>query len=291
METMLGGSGPKISIFAFADFREYLKAAGLPDGPYSHQHNNLSRWAKRLGYRSPSSLAMVLNGQRLPSAEMIHALCQDLRLDPTEREYLNTLILLEKAKRRGRDPGALLERIASLAHPSTQPSLTLEQFRLVADWYFLAIKNLAALADFEENPNWIRRRLRNKVTTPQIEYALKTLENLGLLRRDSSGVLRPNGEPWNTGQECPSAAVRRHHGGMIQRALEAIEEQEPAERHLLGLSMRLSPPRLNEAKTRLHEFVESFNRDFFEPDGTEIYQLNLQLFALTNGPSKKGLDQ
>ena len=77
----------KVSIFKFDNIRDYLMAAGFPQGIYNGQANTLQKWSNRLGYRSPSSLNMVLKGSRSPSRDMQRALIKDLLLSSKESEY------------------------------------------------------------------------------------------------------------------------------------------------------------------------------------------------------------
>ena len=59
------------SVFAFSDFREYLKS-------YAEARRSGNRkwsygmWARHLGLSGTASLTMVLNGQRLPGASSRH---------------------------------------------------------------------------------------------------------------------------------------------------------------------------------------------------------------------------
>ena len=48
----------------------------------------LKTWALRLGYKSPRSLGMLLEGKRLPSATMLELLAKDFGLTDLEKRYL-----------------------------------------------------------------------------------------------------------------------------------------------------------------------------------------------------------
>ena len=278
----------RLSIFDFSSYTDYLKAAGLPQGHYSHQSNNLKKWARRLGYRSASSITMILSGQRLPSAELIQALAQDLEMTPAEKDYFETLVQLEKINRKGKDPVRCLEKLKSFDSQKSSSRLSLSEFQLVADWYFVAIKNLMGSPHFQEDPEWIRKRLRGKVTAAQVTYALRVLEECGAAHRDDDGRLQLVETPWRTPNGVSSAAIRRHHFGMIQRAQEALDEQAVEDRYMSGLTCRIDVERMAEARAVVADFMESFNREFHSSGEDEVYQLNLQLFALTNLNGNKG---
>lgn len=70
---------------------------------YSHDHHNLNNWSKRLGYKSASSLSMVITGERLPSEDMIDRLVKDFKMTGREERYFKLLIELERKKGKNHD--------------------------------------------------------------------------------------------------------------------------------------------------------------------------------------------
>ena len=70
-----------ISIFKFEDYRAYLEVYRRMRSESSQDKGRLEPWSKRLGYRSPRSIAMVIKGQRLPSASLVNRLSQDFKLN------------------------------------------------------------------------------------------------------------------------------------------------------------------------------------------------------------------
>lgn len=277
---------PRFSIFDFKDFRAFLIKAGLPDGKYQHRSTNLRSWAQRLGYKSPSSLAMVLNGQRLPSREMTDSFANDLNLKSQEKEYLELLVKLEKHARQDSDPAATIERLQLIAKQNNAPTLSTKEMDSVSEWYILVIKNLVYLPDFSEDSLWIRKRLRRKVTVPQIKYALSTLKELGFVDYDKSGKLFVTNECLKSTNNIPSAAIRKHHHAMLQKASEALEEQSVDIRQISSATVPVDSRKLAEAKAAIYEFLEDFNERFTMGDADSIYQLNIQFFSHTENTSR-----
>ncbi len=268
------------SILDFKDYREFLKEAGLPKSPYN-QKNTLMKWAKRLGYRSPSSLTMVLRGQRLPSQEMLDAFEKDFQLSSLEREYFELLIKIEKAEKKNQDPLPLLQKLEKLSLKNRWAALGLKEFSSISEWYFLAIKQLTSLSDFEENNEWIRKKLRKKVTPSQIQYALETMLELGILKRNTDGQIIHGDHPRTTSNDIPSSAIKKHHAGMIHQSLNALEEQPVEERQFSSLTLKFDKKKVSEAKSVLLKFLQDFNNRFYAENGDSVYQVNLQLFDLT----------
>jgi uncharacterized protein (TIGR02147 family) len=272
---------PKISIFDFDDYRDFLVKVGMPDGLYSHTSNNLQTWAKRLGYKSPSSLTMVLKGQRPPSFDMTRALSEDLKMTVKERQYFELLIQLEKANKKGKDPKEILLKISSLNSEKNAISLGLKEFSAISEWYFLAIKQLISTPAFVEDEDWIYRKLRKKVTPSQIKNALNIMTEMQTIGRDRNGKLVVLKEGLLTTNDVPSSAIKRHHFGMINRGLEAINEQDVNERQVTSVTMKVKDEDLLEAKKYIFDFIKDFNEKFSTTEANELYQLNMQFFKHT----------
>ncbi len=272
---------PRVSIFDFDNYRDFLIKVGLPDGLYSHSSNNLQSWSKRLGYKSSSSLTMVLKGQRPPSSEMLGAIAEDLKMNTRERNYFELLIQFEKLNKKNKDSKKVLEKIERLNSDKQANSLGLKDFSAISEWYFLAIKQLISTPSFVEDEGWIFRKLRRKVTLSQIRSALSIMLEKKTIARDDDGkliVLKPG---LITTNDVPSSAIRRHHFGMINRALEAIEEQDVSQRQVTSVTMKFKEEHLEAAKQSLFEFVKDFNNKYSDKEADDLYQMNMQFFKHT----------
>lgn len=272
---------PRISIFDFDNYRDFLIKAGMPDGLYSHTSNNFRSWAKRLGYKSASSLTMVIKGQRSPSFEMVRTLSEDLKMTEKEKQYFELLIQLEKAQSRNRDQKEILEKISAISPKNDSHSLELNEFSSISEWYFFTIKQLINTQGFMEDYEWIYRRLRKKVTISQIKSAINIMLELKTISRSQDGKLIVLKEGLSTASKVPSSAVRKHHFGMINRALEAVTEQDVSERQLSSLTLRIKTENIAEAKSELMEFMKNFNQKYSAQESEELFQLNFQFFQHT----------
>jgi uncharacterized protein (TIGR02147 family) len=270
-----------ISIFDFDNFKDYLIASGLPDGKYGHSSHNLKSWANRLGYKHASSLSMVLSGERLPSKDMFNKLSEDFSLSQREKHYFELLIKLEKHKRQNKDVDVVLKEIQKLLPESNHFSIDLKQFKVISEWYVISIKQLIDTKEFVEDEEWICRRLRGKVTPSQVRHGLQNLIDLGIVDRDKNGKLYNAKAGLITSNDVPSSAIRKHHYGMLERAQDALVEQETHERQINSITMRIDPEKLPEAKKMLFDFLKDFSGQFESEDSSEVYQLNMQLFQLT----------
>lgn len=270
-----------ITLFDFSNYRDYLMKRGLPHGLYGHSKYNLSYLASELGYKSPSSLSMVLKGERLPSDEMVERIAQYFKMTSREKRYLKLLIEFDKRQRKNQDTKDIMELIQKSSTEKNSLAIDLKQFATISEWYYTAIKQLIGTADFVEDEEWIHRRLRKKVTPSQIRTALLHLQELGIVKRDSTGSLKVVAQGLITTNDIPSSAIKRHHFGMLERASEAIFEQEVDERQINSTTLKLRSEDVSEAKRAIFDFLKEFAARFAYEEASEVYQFNIQLFKLT----------
>lgn len=280
-----------ISIFDFNDYKAFLTKKGLPQGFYTHSSKNLNTWAKRLGYKSSSSLSMVLNGERLPSEEMIDKFAADLKMSSREKRYFELLIELEKRKKKNQDISDVLEKIKKSCTEKNSFAIDLTRFSTISEWYYVAIKQLISTKDFVEDENWIYKRLRKKVTLGQIKIALKNLEELEIIKRDENGKFKVIKPGLITSNDVPSSAIRKHHHGMMELAMQALLEQNIDQRQINSTSLKINKTDLPEAKKFIFDFIKEFASRFHIDDSSNIYQLNVQLFELSKEIPSSTMEQ
>lgn len=280
---MIEATKTTLNLFDFLDYKDYLSKRGLPSGSYSHSSKNLNSWSRRLGYKSPSSLSMVLSGERFPSEEMIERICADFALSGREKRYFKLLVDLAKAEKKNKDTAKILADIKSSTTEKNSYPIDLKEFSTISDWYYVAIKQLISTKSFIEDEIWIHRRLRKKVTPGQIRAALNNLQELGIVKRNSRGRLEVVKAGLITTNDIPSSAIKQHHMGMLEQAAMALTEQTVDDRQNNSTTMKIDKDKLPEAKKFIFDFIKEFAGKFSTTDENleNIYQLNVQFFELT----------
>ena len=273
----LQGAPEPMTIFEFDDFRKYLNQVRLAY-PGMRRPITLERWAKKLNYRSPRSIAMVLKGQRLPSPELVLAFSVDLSHSENERRYFELLVRKEKYK--GNVPKAIVDELVKMNPKLIQrKELDSELFSYVSNWHHYVIMLLLEAPGFDGDVDWIVKRLRGKLTREDVEMSVALLEKLKLVERDSKGKLHLTA-PIITMEDIPSMAVRRHHIEQMEQAKEALAHPMN-EREFDCLTLKVKRSRVPEIKKALREFRDKFDKDFFDENSDDVCQLNLQFFFHT----------
>lgn len=164
--------------------------------------------------------------------------------------------------------------------------LEMDRFKVLSEWYHLALLDLTMLPDFKPTYSWAGRALGVKPSL--IKTAVGRLSRLGLLEVTPQGW-RKTHALLTVPASLPSSAIRKFHRQMIGRALETLRSGEPEDfeaRYIVGTTMAIDKSRLPEAKRRVAKFRRSLLTYLTAGPATDLYQLNLQLFPLQKKTKK-----
>lgn len=269
------------SVFEFLDYRSFLRSC------YQAQKARRPQYSYRLfsrlaGLRSPNFLKLVIEGQRNLGPESIPKFAKALGLNAAEAEFFTDLVTFEQATSVDEKSRAF-ERIAASRRFRVARRIEGELFAYLSSWHHPAIRELAARADFRDDPKWIAAQLQPPIAASAAAASLKLLLSLGLLvRNEQSGRLERSEPTLTTEHEVRSLAAANFHRTMMERAAAAIEDVPPAERDLAALTVCISAKTAAQVKERIHRFREELTELCdSDPDGKVVYQLNVQWFPLS----------
>jgi uncharacterized protein (TIGR02147 family) len=234
---------------------------------------------------SPSYLSKILSGQRgLPLKQIAH-FERALQLDPHEVAQLRRLVLLSIEER-------------ELQHAPFHAEVPAETARLVQDygllgtkdlwmleeWFHLPILNLVTTTDFEATAENIAVRLT--ISAQQASDSLQRLIAAGHLMVTGEGRVERSQSKVRFPTQRSHPAILRFHRAMIQKALakttQLPSQKEFAERLISGVTFAADPSKVPEIKTILEDAIYKVAEILSETDCKEVFQINLQLFSLSN---------
>lgn len=158
-------------------------------------------------------------------------------------------------------------------------------FRLMSDWYYFAILNLARVPDNRAEPEWIADRLG--LSMPEVLGAIKRLKRLGLLEIAGSRMKRTRAS-LKTTDGVPSAALRTYHKQNLERARVSIDRDSVELRDISSLTMAVDPREIAAAKRAIGRFQDKFTKMFKSKDPSEVYTLAVQFFPQTQPKTLEG---
>ncbi len=281
---MLENEKNNISIFDYDDYLIYLQTIVAHFIKTKRKPSSLGEWAMRLGYKSPRSFGMILDGKRLPSEQMIDAFSDYLKFSQRERNYFYELVKFERYKKNDQDLDKVETNLKKL-NPSNSTFKTIEhgRFKYIAKWYHFVLKQLISGNIIRPNYRQLSQILRKKVSPNEIEEAIENLLNLKLLEKDKAGNLKSTHESLNTPNDIPSEAIKCHQHDMFELAKEALFEQSVENREFQTLTFKVDKKRIPEIKEFIRDFKEELNERFASEYGIDVHQLNIQFFSHTFG--------
>jgi uncharacterized protein (TIGR02147 family) len=271
---------PGVNIFGYLDYRQLLR--DLYDHKkrteYGFSHRSFSR---RAGLSSVNLLKLVMDGERNVSPAIAERFTRGLGLRAAEADYFCELVQFNQA-RTARDRERAYERLLRARPERALRVLEEHQAAYCSQWYIPAIRELAARADFRDDPAWIGQMLVPKVSKTRAAKALKVLVALELLQRDAHGVLRPVDALLTTGFSPLGHQIAGYHRAMLERASEAIDLFPRDQREFGALTLCVDEALLPAIKQRLQTFRQELMR-FAEGQGERrrLLQVNFQMFPLS----------
>jgi uncharacterized protein (TIGR02147 family) len=226
-----------------------------------------------------SLLCRVLSGQRPLTLKQAHKIALALQLKSEQQKALIDCTLQALPANAKLTP-ALRERSQGDRTLAFQ-NLDMERFRVISNWYHLAILDLSTLPRFRMDAGWIAKRIG--ITRIEAKAALDRLLLLNLITV-KEGRAQKSSRHVNFKPSDSQAAVREYHRQVTQRAMEAMlktDQESYSRRSITAVSLTLDPARLDEAKKMIERFKTAFRKRFAKGDVSEVYQFNLHFFPLT----------
>jgi uncharacterized protein (TIGR02147 family) len=272
--------GPPVHIFEYVDYRLFLRdfyaAQKAKSRAFSHR-----AFCKRAGLSSSNYLSLIMKGQRDLSTEMAPRFAKACGLAKREADFFCDLVAYGQAKTTD-DKQRWHERLARFRKFREAHRLVGEQTAYHANWFMPAVRELASLAAFREDPAWIAKTLEPPITERQASEALSTLERLGLLARDRAGKLRQVQALVTTGPGPLGHQVFAYHHGMIDLAKRALDRLPREQRDISSLTLCVAESTLPLLKERIREFRrELLQLAELERAPERVVQLNFQMFPLS----------
>lgn len=263
-------------LFMTGSYRDILKREFASRAGRNPQYS-LRAFARDLDFL-PSRLSDVLNGKHGLSRRSASGIAERLGYAPSQRQYFCTLVEAEHARSQARKEQAR-EELLKLERPQDYRNLEEATFNTIADWYHFAILELFGTQRFIEDKHWIARRLG--ITPIEAELAIERLSQLGMLIK-KNGRHRVAVEYPSTMSEVPSAAIRKHHTQMMEKAARALQEQPVESRDFSSLTLAMDPSLLPMVKEEIKNFRRELEKKIKKATKNKrsVYCLSVQFFDL-----------
>lgn len=271
-------------IFIFDDLVDYLNQI-ISDNK-SRYRLTLLHFSKSSGVGSAALLSQILNKKRKLSYQGAEKIIKALNLKGEKKKYFLLLHRLH-ASRTERERIEARENIFKHKAKPMPNKLKLEQYRFLANWYYPVLFILAGLKSTTWDLQKLSEKLQNKISPQKIKEALEDMVSLGLLIKIGDCYER-GVQNLTTEEDFVHIAVFRYHEQMAEMAYEGLESAHQ-HREYNGLTVAVPKSEIKNIKEKIRNFRKELNDylDAFEKDSKDVYQLNIQLFPLTQLEEEK----
>ncbi len=247
---------------------------------------SLRKWAKEMSLKSHTQLVMILNRKRELRIKHLTFLGDGLKLSSSEKIYFQTLIQFNNA--RDEKEKRLYEHFLADLHPRGHFSIKeFQEFKVISDWYHMAILAMTDLTDFKMTPQNISKKLKGAVSQEEIKKALLRLIDLDLLEHLEEHKYKATYNRTTTKDDVLNKGSQEYHKQVSELAVQSLISQDPVRREFQSFSMAISKDKIPLAKEMIREFRRKLSKAV-SGNGDEIYQTNIQFFQLTKGPNSLG---
>ena len=231
-------------------------------------------WAKDLGLTGASTLSMIMSGKRNPSKKLCHIFSDYFGFNEQETDYFINLVSIQKQTKNNPELTELLLEKSKINTPDK-----IEK-PLFFDWRAFVIRELTKLEDFQEDINWVRVRLNNKMTSEEIKEVIAKLLDHGALERDANGKLKASSQTILPGNNIKRDDARLFHNEISELSRKSFDI-DINYRALNSSTLSIREENMNQAKEMIRDFQIEFSKILEEDIADEVFQLNIQFFPLT----------
>lgn len=251
--------------------------------PYSY-----STFAAAANIKSPNYLKMIIEGKRNLSPDMINRFAKALGFNKADSDQFRLLVSFNQST----DPNERNMLLKDLSEMRVERQLKAGEidrkaWEKLPSWVAWVLYALLDQAGVEFKIESLREILRGKAKADEIETALKSLVESGqILFDETSGKYSKSKNRVENPEEIPVALIRKLQAQLMLLGLESLYQDSPTEREFGTLTLALTQGEFEELRFKLRQMRKQVHKDIsiqrMGTPGERVYQLNLQLFPVTN---------
>lgn len=250
----------------FFDYKKSLRAG------FSYR-----QFAGLVGLKSPNYLQLVIQGKRNLTETTGRRLGEALKLHKNEVAYLEALIRLENALNDSEKIKAQ-KNVHSCLKKLLTRFVKEEAQDILAKWYYLLIREMVLVQDFEPSGEYISSRLQNMISVAEAEKAFKFLLNSGYLEFKDGNYTQA--EPvLDTGVDIFNHDfMQEYHAQLLATWSQNIEKLGYKNQELGVLNIPIPKTKIPELQEKIRQFQDEiigWSQNF--KDNDDLVQLGTYL--------------
>ncbi len=267
-----------------ADYYQYKRKASKG----SLRQYNYAVFSAAANIKSPNYLKMIIEGKRNLSEDMIGKFGKALGFNKEQTEEFRLLVNFTQATDPA-DRNIFLKKMSEhrVGVKLKTGEIDRKSFEKVPNWVAWIVYAMVDQEGVSFDTASLKNLLRGKASEDEIENSLAALIASGELRRDEkTGEIKKARSLTESPEDIPVALVRKLQSQLMYLGLESIYQDQPTDREFGTLTMSLTKAEFEEIKFKLRQMRKGLNKDNsiarMKSKGERVYQLNIQLFPVTN---------
>lgn len=286
---------------SYLDYRKFLADFFEFKKNQHKTHKNLrsyqySDFAAAADIKSPNYLKMIIEGKRNLSEEMALKFAKAMHLTKNQSEEFKHLVFLNQAT----DPAVRNQHLRDLNDHRMTSSIVKGQLdsktcEKIPNWIGWILYAMLDQENVNFNLDELKFLLRKKAKESEIEAALEKLLKSGEIVIDpATGIYKKGRSLIEKPEDIPVSLIRKLQAQLMYLGLESLFQDQATDREFGTLTLCLTQKEFEDLKFQLRKMRKQIHKDNsvqrMSSKGDRVYQLNLQLFPVTEKMEiKKGI--
>lgn len=276
------------NIYNFSDYREFLKDRYRQlkelDPLFSFRY-----FSKQAGFGSPNYLKLVMDGKRNLSFEAIAKFAKGLRLDNHESEYYRYMVEFNQCENPAKKK-VYEAKLMYLRELFKVKTLIPELYDYYHEWYHAAIREMVRKGKVKNDPATIAQSLVPNISESEAAASVALLAKLKFIAIESDGTFSAT-ESVEVDSTSAALAQKIYYEQMAELAAQSLYTQGPETQDFESVTISIPQERVEELREKIRELLKAIGVSHSHNSGDSVYQLNVQLFALTKPISTAKRDE
>jgi uncharacterized protein (TIGR02147 family) len=270
-----------INVFEYTDYRKYL-VDYYEDKKRENHRFSYQIIANKAGIKNRGFIFNIINGKKSLLKSNVFKLCRALGLNQHETEYFEDCVAFTQADDI-RERTYLFQKMSAVKNRGKPTSkaqvLRRDQYEFYSKWYHVMLRAVIGMCEFKGDFRWLSKTVDPPITVPQAKHSVRLLLDLGLIRREKSGVYTVSDPGLTTGKDVMSVAFQNFHLACTELAKRSFTEYPLNERNMTGLTLGISEKSYRSICGEINKFQETL-MDIANADdeADRVYQLNFHFF-------------
>lgn len=265
------------SIYSYQSYRTYLKD-WYEDKKKKPSGFTFEKFATIAGLRSPNYLKLIIAGSRNLTVTNIHQFGMALKMSEQEVVFFEALVLHNQAKSSAEE-SFYKRRLRNLRKITPKSSIRIDSPALIESWYFPAVTVSLNGRKIDDAPKEIAKSLG--IPQEAVNNVISLLINQGLAEIRNGVIELKHDHYLKLDPSSSRVAEKRYLQQQLLLSQRVFDKRYGLGPKFLAHTFTIDPASYQTTADRIVGFLETLTADTSEENSTNVVQLNVQFFSVS----------